>query len=71
MKTGISVSISMGCLWQGAFTTVKIMVIAKMTVSLSSKAALPIVLVRLETFSMTYTASASLTGLLLKIRNFR
>ena len=46
MQTGISVSMSMGCLWQDAFTIVKIMVIARMTVSLNSKAALPIALVR-------------------------
>ena len=41
--TGINAWIPMECLWQDAFTTVKIMVIAKMNVSLSSKAELPIV----------------------------
>ena len=43
MPIGINAWISMECPWQDAFTTVKIMVIAKVTVSLSSKAALPIV----------------------------
>ena len=39
-STGIDVWISMACLWHDAFTTVKMTVIAKMNVSLSSKAAL-------------------------------
>ena len=43
MQTGISVSMSMECLWQDAFTIVKITVIAKMNASLSSKAVLRIV----------------------------
>ena len=47
MRIGINAWISMECLWQDAFTTVKIMLIAKLTVSLSSKASLPIVPVRL------------------------
>ena len=47
MPIGINVWISMECLWQDAFTTVKIMLIAKMIVSLSSKTAPPIVPVRL------------------------
>ena len=46
MQTGISVSMSMECLWQDAFTIVKITVIAKMNASLSSKAVLRIVLAR-------------------------
>ena len=46
-STGINVWISMECLWQDAFTTVKMTVIAKMNVSLSSKATLPIVPARL------------------------
>ena len=47
MKTGINVSMSMGCPWQDAFTIVKIMVIVNLIVSLNSKAALPIAPVRL------------------------
>ena len=47
MPIGINVWISMECPWQDAFTTVKIMLIAKVIVSLSSKASLPIVPARL------------------------
>ena len=43
MPIGINVWLPMECHWQDAFTTVKIMLIAKLTVSLSSKAVLPIV----------------------------
>ena len=43
MQTGTNASMSMECLWQDAFTIVKIMVIAKMNVSLSSKDARQIV----------------------------
>ena len=39
MLTGTNALMSMECLWQDAFTIVKIMVVAKMNVSLSSKAA--------------------------------
>ena len=45
-STGIDVWISMACLWHDAFTTVKMTVIAKMNVSLSSKAELQHALVR-------------------------
>ena len=47
MQTGISVSMSMGCLWQDAFTIVKIMVIAKTNALLSSKDARQIAPARL------------------------
>ena len=47
MTIGINVWMSMECHWQDAFIIVKITVIAKMNVSLSSKAALPIVPARL------------------------
>ena len=43
MSTGTNASMSMGCLWEDAFTIVKIMVIAKTNVSTSSKDALPTV----------------------------
>ena len=46
MPNGIRVSMSTGCPWQDAFTIVKIMVIVNLIVSLNSKAALPIALVR-------------------------
>ena len=47
MPTGTNASMSMECLWRDAFTIVKIMVIAKMNVSLSSKAARQIAPARL------------------------
>ena len=50
MRIGIIASMSMGRLWQDAFTIVKIMVTVKITVSLSSKAALPIAPVRFVGF---------------------
>ena len=46
MPTGTNAWMSMECLWQDAFTIVKITVIAKMNASLSSKAVLRIVLAR-------------------------
>ena len=46
-STGIIVLMLMECPWQDAFTTATIMVTAKLIVLLSSKAALPIVPVRL------------------------
>ena len=55
MPIGISVSMSMECLWQDAFTIVKITVIAKMHVLLSSRNALQTVPVRLvEIKPLTY-----------------
>ena len=47
MKTGKSVSISMGTLWQFAFIIAKITVIVKMTVSLSLRIVLQIAPARL------------------------
>ena len=46
MQTGINVSMSTGCLWQDAFTIVKIMVTVNPIVSLNSRAVLPIAPVR-------------------------
>ena len=46
MQTGISVSMSMECLWQDAFTIATVMVTVKMVVLLSSKVVLLIVHVR-------------------------
>ena len=50
MTIGINVWISMECPWQGVFTTVQIMLIARMIVLLSSKASLPIVPARSVAF---------------------
>ena len=60
MPTGINALMSMECLWQDAFTIVKITVTVKMIVFLSSKAKLLIVPARLvklqyNLYSITYT----------------
>ena len=52
MQTGISVSMSMECLWQDAFTIVKITVIAKMHVLLSLRVVHQIVPVRLVKWNL-------------------
>ena len=60
MQTGTNASMSMECLWQDAFTIVKIMVIAKMNVSLSSKAAQQIAPARLLELLFIQTVRYSL-----------
>ena len=61
MPIGINVWISMECPWQDAFTTVKIMLIVKVIVSLSSKAALPIVPARLVKLQLLLYESYRIT----------
>ena len=71
MTIGINVWISMECPWQDAFTTVKIMLIAKMIVSLSSKAALPIAPVRFVKLRLIPNESYQMTHLLTKMLSRR
>ena len=61
MPIGTNASMSMECLWQDVFTIVKIMVIAKMIVSLSSKDAQQIAPARLVESKLIQTVRYSLT----------
>ena len=61
MPIGINAWMSMECHWQDAFTTVKIMLTAKLTASLSSRAALPIVPVRLVKLQLLLYESYRMT----------